>query len=188
MSDQVFDGVRTTKDRYVKTPVVTSERHDLETLTEELADTQQRMRMEPGGEFLTRLDADDSPIYVVRTANGHHESRDSHAHALFLLVHAHRTRLEDLEVTHRRILAKTPNVTFQEARNIALAIGQAIRDEDPERSVEDHDALVEAAIRSREREQDAVAAQAAAAEAEALRIGAEIRARDAAAAEAENAG
>lgn len=79
-------------------------------LADELFEMQSARKMAHGFVPSIRAGKDGRPIFVIRCANGHHESDESHEHALELLLDSHRTRIEDLESTHetaRAALRKT---------------------------------------------------------------------------------
>jgi hypothetical protein len=85
-------------------------------------------------------------LYTCSSKYGHHESYQSHEHALFLLVDSHRARIEDKPETHQRILAWAGHADVKQARATARAIAKRIREENPNMPGEQRDALVLAAL------------------------------------------
>ncbi len=117
----------------------------------EIRETQSRLKMTPGLEFTSREARDGRPIYIVRCANGHHESYDSHAHALALLVDSHRTRAEDTPVVHERIMHGWGG-DVAHARKVAAHLSQLIRSANPNANGEERDAILIATIDARDAE------------------------------------
>lgn len=86
-------------------------------------------------------------LFVCSSRFGSSESLQSHEHALFLLVDAHRVRAEDRPEHHARI-----GGDVKQARREAQAIAKKIRDENPGMSGADRDVLFQKALREREKE------------------------------------
>lgn len=129
---------------------------DYDTLASELADIQKRYRMQEGLEFGFRETRGGAVVYVARSPNGYHESTESHAHALWLLVDSFRTRIEDTPEVHARLQALSGDI--QAARIEAMRIAAAVRKENPDATGPERDTLVLVALDRRE--QGAAAAQA----------------------------
>ena len=92
-------------------------------------------------------------IYTAESPNGYHESKQSHEHALFLLVDSFRVRVEDTPEVHARILSKSGG-DIKSARALAAHIARTVREAHPKVSGEERDALVLAALQEREDRQD----------------------------------
>lgn len=80
--------------------------------------------MAPELDLGTRPARDGRIIYVVRCANGHHESYESHESAMRLLIDSHKTRAEDTEAVYARLIAVAGDVFS--ARDMARDLGATV--------------------------------------------------------------
>jgi hypothetical protein len=109
--------------------------YDVVALLSELGRMQSDRKM-GGGVWLgvnpTKTTKDGGAVYAAVCPNGYHESTESEAHALFLLVDSFRTRAEDLPETHARI--QSWGGSFRDidvARLTARRIAKQVRSEHP---------------------------------------------------------
>lgn len=101
-------------------------------------------------ELSTKHDRRGRVVFVCESRFGYHESHQSHEHALFLMVDAHRTRLEDRPETAARIAA-TEGGSLKSAQRRAQAIAKQVREAHPYMPGEERDGLVEKAVEELER-------------------------------------
>ncbi len=140
-------------------------KYDTDALFAELEAMQAKYKMATGHEFSVRqAPRTGFPVYICKTANGHHESAESYEHALFLLVDSFRTRIEDTEAVHLRIQA-WDGVAIKTCRKIADSIAKEVLAANPGMPGEERDALVLAALDDEESNRAADKS-----EAEAIRI------------------
>lgn len=111
----------------------------------------------------TRRDRKGRTIYIVRCANGYHESYNSHEEALRLLISAHTTRVEDTEAFYSPLVpAAGGNV--KSARALARQLGTVTREANPLITDDDLDSLIRDAAQAKiaEHAADVLAAEQAA--------------------------
>lgn len=126
--------------------------HDLETLTLELIAMQTSRGMKRDHGFAMRKAKDGRDIFIVMCPNGYHESYESHAHAMHLLVDSFRTRVEDLPATHERIQAwGGAYADLKAARSYADSIAKGLVAKFPDMPGEERDALLLQSLADSER-------------------------------------
>jgi hypothetical protein len=109
--------------------------HDVASLLAELGQMQADRRMGGGvwiGTNPHRKTKEGGPVFVAMCPNGYHESAESEAHALSLLVDSFRTRAEDRPEIHERIQAwggSYADIRF--ARETAQRIAKKVRHDHP---------------------------------------------------------
>lgn len=111
-------------------------------LAGELALLQEDRRMPTGIVFDARRHRDGRPIFIVRCDNGWHESFNGFEEALELLLEAHRTRVEDLETTHQRMLELWGGDDMKTARRRCAELAARVRAANPDADGPQRDALV----------------------------------------------
>ena len=111
-------------------------------LATEWRDIQEARHLPAGLSFDARRSRDGRPVFIVSCGNGYHESLRGYEHALELLVDSHRTRVEDLESTHRSVMAQRGEMTIREARRVCLEAAQRVDKDHPHITGRDRDRLV----------------------------------------------